>query len=183
MQFLQVLQLDKILIIPANYAQSKVEAAAGADRLAMCTLACDGYAKLEVCDLELKHSGAQYTVDTLQEIAESYKNSALFLLMGSDVFASISYWYKFDEIKTMAALCAAPRFPGELSYLYEIEKRLREKGAQTTVIQTAVTMVSSTQIRSRIQKHEPVGDLLDSKVERYIVKQGLYQYSKPAALK
>lgn len=177
LQCLRALHLEKILVVPANYAQSKLKSNVldAEQRLAMCVLACKDHANLEVSDLEVRNCGKNYTVNTLETISEMYPSYELFLLMGSDVFASVGSWYKFDEIKTMAVLCVVPRYTGEVLYIKKTDAMLRRMGARTVVVEHDVTVISSTRVRDRIRKNEKISDLVDSRVEQYILHRGLYK--------
>lgn len=177
MQLLRQLNLDKVIFIPANIPPHKQNYTMvdREIRYKLCCLACEGFDKFEVSDMEIKTNSTNYTVDTLKEISYIYKDSELFLLLGSDMFKKVGFWRGFDEIKKMAVLCTVPRNYYELEEILNLEKSLKECGTKTNICKSNIFPTSSTEIREKIKKGESVEKLLPVKVYNFIMNNGLYR--------
>jgi nicotinate-nucleotide adenylyltransferase len=175
-----MLELDRILIIPANVPPHKVGVPITEEkhRYEMCRLACEESRLFQVCDIELKREGRSYTVDTLNEISSKYNNSRLYFMVGSDSFLSVIKWVGFEKIIRLATLCTAPRNTKEIPQLLKMEQLLRSKGAITRICDIPIMPISSTEIRNRISKGLNVEEVLPQKIVDYIKKNGLYMKNK-----
>lgn len=141
----------------------------------MCRLACQEDDRFETLPLELERQGPSYTVDTLAELHRRYPGDKFYLIVGSDMFLSITSWYQYQRIFEMATLCAAPREEGELEELCRWQLRLDEMKAKSVVCNIPALPVSSTQIREKLRRGEDVSDLLPPAVGEYIRERGLYR--------
>ena len=100
-QAVQILDLDKLLLIPDRIAPHK-EIPAGSpvpqQRLEMLRIAAAGEPKMEVSDIELKREGASYSYLTVEALREIYPDAELYLLMGTDMFLSFDTWMNPERI-------------------------------------------------------------------------------------
>lgn len=170
--------LDRVLIIPTNIPPHKISEtlADGADRLRMCELACKDIENVaaEVSDIELSRPGKSYTADTLIRLAELYPSDEFYLLMGEDMFLTVDRWAHAEEIMRLAVLCACPR-GGSLERLRDKQTELSKNYSARCIIETFEFFpVSSTQIRERLRRGEPITGLVPKSVEAYILERGLY---------
>jgi nicotinate-nucleotide adenylyltransferase len=62
-------------------------------------------------DTELLREGPSYTVDTLTTLRTQFPNASLVLLMGSDAFAHLHCWHRWQELPALAHLVVVSR-PG-----------------------------------------------------------------------
>ncbi len=174
--YLKGLELDRMLVIPAKTPPHKRVAhlASGADRLAMCRLAFPG-TEYEVSDLELNRPGEKsYTVDTLEELNRRYPGQELYLLTGSDMFLTLDQWHESQRIFQLAVMCVGEREPHLQERLKTKARELEALGARCRVIQLEPLVVSSTQVRDRVERGEPLTGLVPPQVEQYIQAHGLY---------
>ena len=92
---IQVLGLDKLLLIPAGVPPHKAMPEGSPDqdqRLEMTRLAAEQTGldnKVEVLDIELRREGRSYTAETLAQLKEQYPEDELWLLMGTDMFLTL----------------------------------------------------------------------------------------------
>lgn len=173
----QEINLDKVLIIPASVPPHKewLQIAANKHRHEMCMLACDGNHLYEVSDIEIKKEGKSYTVQTIFEISEKYKDSKLYMIMGSDSFLSVMKWYKFDEIIKIVTICTAARTERDLLQLYETQKLLEARGSHTIICDIPMVPISSTTIRKNVSDGNMIKNMVSDKVADYIKENGLYK--------
>ena len=141
----------------------------------MAYLAAEGEAGIYASDLELKMFGKSYTVDTMRELKHHFPDAELFYLIGSDVLASLPYWYKSEELMSLIKiLCVARQSvwepePDTVLKMPEWQK------IPIQIIHTHIPAISSSEIRSRLRKGLPISSYVPKPVEKYIRDNGLYQ--------
>ncbi len=165
------LGLDRMIIIPSCIPPHKIagKLASGEDRLEMCRLAFEG-SLFEVSSTELDRGSKSYTVETLRELKKIYPQDELYFIIGSDMLKTFSQWYCWEEILSLAFICAASREKGFEPDLSAYTAQQREK---IILLDIEPFEVSSTQLR-RIIAREAETHLLDEKVRQYIEANGLY---------
>ena len=176
------LGLDKLILIPAAippHKQLPEETPSGEHRLAMTKLMADAMRLpkvVEVSAMELEREGKSYTADTLKAIREQYPDAELWLMMGTDMFMTLQYWYKPEEICKLAGICAFGRSEQDGEALFAPQREfLHEKyGAKiTTITLPGLVEVSSTQVRDMLDRGEGEKYLAPA-VYGYILMNGLY---------
>lgn len=131
----------------------------------MCRLAFRDM-NCEISDIELKRGDKSYTVDTLREIRNIFPDDELFFIIGSDMLSTFRQWYRWEDILSMAKICAASRKNGFEPDWNGYSPEQRER---FVFVETEPLEVSSTELRSGDKP-----ELLDSEVARYIKDNGLY---------
>ena len=167
--FKEKLSLDKVLVIPTAQPPHKEakELVSSEDRIKMCRLAFGELA--EISDIEISRGGKSYTVETLRELKKIYKDDEFYFLVGSDMLLSFKRWYRWEEILTMCTLCATDR--NNEQSCKEADKDFFEK---IIFCDFEKTVVSSSEVREKLEKGESVLSLLPSEVYDYIKEKGLY---------
>ncbi|MEF3254864.1 MAG: nicotinate-nicotinamide nucleotide adenylyltransferase, partial [Deferribacterales bacterium] len=139
-----------------------------------------------ISDYELNNNETSYTYNTLKHFNNFYHPQELFFLVGSDIFATIETWHKWDKLFELSNFIIVNRPNHPFSKMIkEIPELLREKivdskdfifGMTNKIILTKIKEVpiSSTQIRESI-KTGFYKDFLDEKVYKYIIENRLYQ--------
>ncbi|MDD6188046.1 MAG: nicotinate (nicotinamide) nucleotide adenylyltransferase [Clostridiales bacterium] len=172
----KALGLDKLLVVPTAQPPHKElpEASPTAEqRLEMAGLAFAGVEKAEVCDIELTRGGRSYTVDTVKALREIYPGDELWLIMGGDMFYSLTEWYRFEELLNEVGFAVADR-ADESEKLKEYAGRMRRDwAAKVEFIPERPIEISSTELRRKIANAEG-RELLAPEVYAYIVKNRLY---------
>ena len=176
-QAVQILGLDKLLLIPDRIAPHK-EIPAGSpvpqQRLQMLRIASAGEPKMEVSDIELKREGASYSYLTVEALREIYPDAELYLLMGTDMFLSFDTWMHPERITRNATLAVMYRGEkGERAAIDAQKKRFEAEGARIELVENQVLPISSTQLR-RLIAFQCAGEFLPVGVEDYIRENGLY---------
>jgi len=164
------LSLDKVVFIPAHIQPLKdvrEEDASPADRLNMVRLALEGDDRFEISTFEIDKGGESFSIDTVRHFREEYGPDAeLFFITGSDSAETLSVWKDVDEILSLTTFVIAAR-PGWG------EKSVYEDRVLRLVIPQLE--ISSSTIRERIAKREPVDFLVPAKVVQYVRNKGLYR--------
>jgi nicotinate-nucleotide adenylyltransferase len=160
------------------------------DRWAMLTRALAGEPRLIADDREVRRAGASYTVETLEALrAEHGAAASLAWIVGWDAYLKLPSWHRFDELLRLSHLIVVRR-PGEHvvppAELAAFEAR-RVDGAAiaarpaggVVLLDATMRSISSSEIRARCRRGEPVADLLPPAVWTYITDHRLYGVSRP----
>ncbi|MBQ6268410.1 MAG: nicotinate (nicotinamide) nucleotide adenylyltransferase [Clostridia bacterium] len=166
------LGLDRVLIMPACVPPHKLPAAlaGGADRLEMCRLAFGEDPRFAVSDLELRRGSRSYTVETLRTLHAEYPAAELWFIAGSDMLATFRQWYRWEEILSLARLCAASR---SADFVPDLSGFTPAQQARITVLPIAPLEASSTEVREALRSGRTTA-LLQPQVLGYIQTHGLY---------
>lgn len=179
--FLRQLDLDRLLIMPTRIPPHKPDA--GIDplhRLAMTRLAfgdAPEYGeRLWVSDYEITLPTVSYTVNTLRHFhAQGYK---LYFLCGTDMFLSLDRWREPESIFALCTIAYIRRedeSPEITEQIEDAKARFVEKfGAKCVEIVTQPVEVSSSQVRSLLERGEDASHLISKSVNDYIRAHGLY---------
>lgn len=188
----EAFQLDQVVFIPAGlpYHRGRDAHATAEQRLTMVKLATQRDSRFDVDERELKRAGNTYTYDTLAEIrAERGPDVPLVFLAGSDAFANIETWHRWQELFTLAHFAVAVRggdeawaakgpgaFPREAwphVTLDPREMRNLPAGKVMTFSMTPLS-ISSTAIRSLVREGASIRYLTPDSVAEYIRTHKLY---------
>jgi nicotinate-nucleotide adenylyltransferase len=166
--------LAAVLLVPAGEAPHKrAEPAPFEHRLAMARLAIEGHEGLKVLDLEGRRPGPSYTVDTLAELHRLYRGERFELLVGADMLRDLPTWRRAAEVVSAATIVAFGR-PGSASEAARKAFDAAFGEGRHVWIEFTPLDASSSEVRRRLKAKEPVQELLDPRVERYIRRFGLY---------
>jgi len=175
------LGLERVLFVAAGQPWRKVdrEITAAEHRLAMVRLAIDGEPAYELCTIEVDRNGPSYTVETLEELRESFPGCELVLILGQDALVDLPNWKDAERVLQLALLAIAPRsgrLPKDDSW-----RVLPGIGERTVWLDMTPLSVSSTSIRARIRRGSPVRGLVPAEVEAYFRKHKLYARRRKAS--
>lgn len=166
----RALGLDRVVLVVAGDPWQKRETvvASAVDRLAMTRAAVDdiGVDGLEVSALEVDRPGPTYMIDTLRALSAADRD--LFLIAGADVAARLDSWHRPDEVRTAATLVVVSRDgePGDTAgSAAEVHLRIPRLD------------ISSTDVRARVGRGEPVDLLVPAGAVRVIRERHLYTRS------
>ena len=177
-QAIQILNLDKLLLIPDRIAPHK-EIPAGSptpeQRLQMLRIAAAGQLEMEVSDIELKREGPSFSYLTVEQLRAQYPDAELILLMGTDMFLSFHTWREPERITKEATLGVFYRGErGEREKILAKKKEMEDQGAKVELVENEILPISSTQLR-RLIAFRCAGEFLPVGVGDYIREQELYE--------
>ena len=177
-QAIQILNLDKLLLIPDRIAPHK-EIPAGSpapeQRLQMLRIAASGQPEMEVSDIELKREGPSFSYLTVEQLRAQYPDAELILLMGTDMFLSFHTWREPERITKEATLGVFYRGErGEREKILAKKKEMEAQGAKVELVENEILPISSTQLR-RLIAFRCAGEFLPAGVGDFIQEQGLYE--------
>ncbi len=162
------LTLDRMIVVPtANPPHKPLGSLTPIqDRLAMVRVAIRG---IESWDTTEHESGEQiaYTVDTLKMASDLYGPDArLFLILGEDSLVDLENWKNPDEIRRLAELVVYMRRGSDSAEIEFPHRRLEGPWID----------VSSTWVRDRVGRGEPIRFWVPEPVRIYIARHRLYGY-------
>ncbi|MBI5592757.1 MAG: nicotinate (nicotinamide) nucleotide adenylyltransferase [Deltaproteobacteria bacterium] len=192
--------LSRIYLIPSAIPPHKSEAdiASPSDRLEMIRRAVGNDSDFVVSDVELMRTGPSYTIDTLSFFADALsKTDPCFLIVGLDAFLEIHTWKDFRGILTRLPLIVMGR-PGAYDrgrfedmplavadyldflapgYQYDRQQSVFVHPGYQSVYPIGVTSldISSSAIRSLVQRGRSIRFLVPEAVSEFISSKGLYQ--------
>jgi len=166
---LEVLKLDELWFVPAKTPPHKPAVASAEQRAQMLALATRSNPVFQVSRLELRRNGPSYTFDTVLETKKLRPHDELFFITGVDAYADIASWHRARELVETVHMVAVAR-PGYT--LRSLEPMFRQR-VQT--LKTRLCEVSSTEIRSRLNRSQSVRYLVPELVETYLDRTALYR--------
>ena len=181
------LELDRVVLVVAGDPWQKRESvvAPAVDRLAMIRAAVeeiqgdDGSAGLEVSALEVERPGPTYTIDTLRALSGADRD--LFLIVGSDVAARLDTWHRADEVRAAATLVVVSRGGADqaAAATHTTNATNTDSHEDGRVVRLRIPRldVSSTDLRERVARGEPIDVLVPAGAVRVIRERRLYTRS------
>lgn len=182
--------LSAVLVLPSRVPPHRAiqPIASPFHRFAMASLAVSGVPGLCASDDELRLDGPSYTADTLdRQHARGLQASQIFFITGADAFADIATWKRYPEVIDLANFVVVSR-PGHridalAARVPALADRMRP-GVRTTtpgaapliyLLQAPTPDVSSTRVRDRLRRGEPITGLVPPLVETHILQHQLYK--------
>jgi len=166
---------DRILIMPTAEPPHKIRDAVDTPevRLEMCRAAFGHIEHCEVSSYEIDRGGISYTVDTLEYLHGRYKK--ILLLCGSDMLLTLDKWKNAERIFALASIVCMPRYDDDIKSLLSKKAEYEENfGADVTVIESDILVLSSTKVRKLIADGSDLSAILPAGVVNIIKRDGLY---------
>lgn len=158
-------RFDSLVVIPAGDPYQKSGSAKASDRLAMAKLALQDEA-VTISDCEIRRAGPSYAIDTVKEIKDVIPADRYTWVIGSDAFAGLRSWERFDELTSSVDFLVILR-PGS-SDVPSIP------GAKFEILEIGALDISATDLRNRLNRGEEIGAFLPAGVLSYIKEKHLY---------
>lgn len=187
------LSLEKVLMVPCGIPPHRDQPEASSEaRLAMLSLAIEGFPELDIDNRELKRNKPSYSVDTLKSLHDDDPGQSYALCVGADAFLHLDTWHQWEELFDLAHLIVAHRPGWSLQGLQDqlsdelkqqLNKRLvhdsgeieRQHAGLIMPLKVTDIDISSSDIRRRVANNESISGLVPVAVESYIRKHELYR--------
>ena len=184
--------LERVVFLPTGqpWQRGRATFASGEARIAMLELATAQEPAFVVDAREVRRPGPTYSIDTLAELrAEAGPDVPLVFLLGTDAFAKLDTWHRWESLFDFAHFAVAVRADddawqarGPESMPATVRARMTTEldeilthpaGAIMTFAMTPVA-ISSTAIRAKVGSRASVRYLTPDPVARYIQSHSLY---------
>ena len=172
----QQLALDLLLVIPSGTPPHKAlpsDSPTAQDRFKMAQLAFRNVPSCEVTDIELRRQGESYTIDTVRELEQMYPGAQFYLIVGTDMYLSLTTWCESDALLRRITPAVALRTPGMEPETAAEAERLAGFGVSTEVVRNNTIEISSSQLREALSSRNWTYHL-DYLVYSFIIERGLF---------
>jgi nicotinate-nucleotide adenylyltransferase len=156
------LALDRVLFIPAGRPPHKEADTPYEDRYRMVELACAADPRFVASRLE-EGNEKSYSMHTIERV-KAQESGALYFIIGSDAFADIETWYRWQDVVAAVEFVVVTR-PG-----HKIEP---PRGAIVHRLDDVALPVSSSEIRRELARGDAPLEL-PAAVAEYIRAHDLY---------
>jgi nicotinate-nucleotide adenylyltransferase len=164
--------LERIVVLPTGSPPHKRSETDPWTRFRLAAAAFKGRANVQLNAHELEREGPSYTVDTVRW-AETIWPAAVFLI-GADEFADFLAWKEPDGVLEHARLGVATR-PGYPRERLESVLAALERADRVELFTIPEVPTSSSDIRERVRRGEPIDELVPPAVAQAIAAAGLYR--------
>jgi nicotinate-nucleotide adenylyltransferase len=167
------LELDEVIFMPVARNPLKHKPVSSAkQRLTMTEILIKDQPKMAVSNLEMVRGGQSYAVDTLGEL-QAAQPADYWFIIGADALKDLKLWKNPDKLLTLCRLAVAVRPPlSEESVKARIPEEYRDK---VDLISMPPMDVASFDVRDRIHRGKPLGDMITPDVLDYIQQNNLYR--------
>ncbi len=176
-QVLERFAVDRLVFLPASHSPLKegTPNATDAQRLEMLRLSTIDEPRFTVSDFALRKGGISYTVDTLRAWRQREPDTDLLFIAGMDSLLTLHAWREPFEIVRFCTFVTFRRpglpipAPEDLKLPPDIARQLLDQ-----VVDGPLVDVSSSDIRERAARGEPISGLVPHAVSDYIATNRLY---------
>lgn len=170
---LDQLKLDELRWLPAGQPWQKEDRvlAAPVHRREMVRLAIHGEKRYVLDPREMQREGPSYTIDTVRSMHATDPGAEIVLIIGADQYEGLPTWHEWRELLASVTLAVAARHG----------QPVRPRGEMVAVwhrmelLAMPEVPLSSTDIRERLARGEPIGGMVPDAVARYIAQHKLYR--------
>jgi nicotinate-nucleotide adenylyltransferase len=188
----EAFRLERIVFLPTGHPWQRARDtyASGADRAQMLALAIAGEPAFSVDERELHRPGPTYSVDTLVEYrSECGPEAPLVFLCGTDAFARVETWHRWQVLFELAHFVVAVRAddhewhsrgPGAIPkalwprVTMSLNDLLTSPAGRIMTFAMTPLSISSTAIRGLVQARSSIRYLTPDPVVAHIHQRSLY---------
>jgi nicotinate-nucleotide adenylyltransferase len=168
---LDALALHELRFLPTGDAWQKPRTLTPAHhRLAMLQRAIGHEPRFSVDDRELRRAGPSYMIDTVLEM-QAAEPADWSVVIGQDQYANLATWHRWRELLPLVTWAVAGRAgeaPAAAPEVAALPHRVR-------FLPLPAMAVSSSDIRARLARNEPIDGLVAPTVAAYIESNHLYR--------
>jgi nicotinate-nucleotide adenylyltransferase len=152
-------RVERLLMVPCFLHPFDKRLSPFEHRLAMARLAAAPFAgRVEVSDVERRLGGPSRTLRTVKALLAERPGDTLALVIGADLLGERERWHGYAELSGLVEFAVV----GRAGY------------GPAPGAKVQIPDVSSTEIRARVRRGEPVDGLVVAEVADYIAAHGLY---------
>lgn len=168
-------QLDKIWFMPNGNPPHKSEEINVDFRLDMVKLAIEDKDEFCLSTFEIEEEKHSYSYETLEKLRQLYPQDTFYFIIGADSLFTIEFWKEPARVLQACIILAACRDDKDTEEMNKQIAYLTEKySAEIKLLKMPLIDISSSDIRKKKEKGEPIDTLVPKKVAEYIETHGLY---------
>ncbi len=171
--------VEKVIFIPTGKPahKGKRKITQTEHRYLMTVLATMRNRNFEVSRIEIDRPGTTYTIDTIEELKKMCRPDVrLYFITGADAIHQIMSWKEPEKLLSLCDFVAVTRPGYDRGRLYGDIREIKEKySSRIHFMEVPALAISSSDIRARENRGEPIKYLLPQAVEDYIHKFCLYR--------
>ncbi|WP_370289891.1 nicotinate-nucleotide adenylyltransferase [Nocardioides sp.] len=167
--------LDEVVFVPTGRPWQKAHRSVSPaeHRYLMTVIATASNPRFRVSRADIDRAGPTYTVDTLRDVAAEVPDADLYFITGADALTEIFSWRDAEELFTLAHFVGCTRPGAEMD-----PATLRALPAdRVTMLEIPALAISSTDVRERQRRGQPVWYLVPDGVVQYLGKHDLYPHT------
>ena len=173
----EALGSDMLYVVPTGMPPHKPlepDTPSGTERYRMAELLFADMPQVQMSDVELTRQGPSYTMDTVLAIQKLHPAAELFLLLGTDMFLSLTHWHRADELLQLVTPAVFARADGQGQTIADFAMQLQERYGVTSIqIDHDIVEISSTALRDMLARRGGREWLADG-VYTEIIAHGYY---------
>ena len=180
--------LDKVIYIPTFISNSKKNIEATPEqRLEMLKISLQNR-ECEIDKREIDNKNISYTIDTLNSITQDFPDYKLIVIIGQDNLVSLPDWKDFEKVLSLCNIIVMNRQTSNdtkqsYKYLEILKNRIcsdqsvfnNQSNGNIIIEQTTSINITSTHIREKLRRGEPIEGLVDKKLENWLKQNRIYQ--------
>jgi nicotinate-nucleotide adenylyltransferase len=163
--------LDRLVVVVTGAPPHKPVQTAAETRFRLAEAAFAGRQRVELSRYELERGGSSYTVDTAEWAAREWGD--VIFLVGADEFADFLQWRDPNGVLEHVRLGVAAR-PGYPTEVLEPVLAGLDRPGRVEFFPIPEVPLSSSEIRARRARGEPIDELVPPGVARLIAELDLY---------
>jgi nicotinate-nucleotide adenylyltransferase len=170
--FLNETDLEQVWMVvsPQNPFKSSQQLLNEYQRLHLVRLATEQTPNIKPVDIEFRLPKPSYTINTLTYLKEKYPHYSFSLIMGTDSLQNLPSWKNASVIMNEYPIYAYKR-PG-----FDVQN---SPAKHLHIMEAPLLMISSSYIRTLIQKSRSIKFLLPEEVIAEIERSGYYRLKPP----
>jgi len=167
-ELLHAYELDEVwfVVSPENPLKRHSSLVDDMTRLEMVRLALRDEPQMQASDFEFHLPRPSYMWNTLRQMSLRWRERDFHLIIGADNWLCFGSWFAHEKILARYPIIIYPR-PGSPVDAIRLPSNV-------TLASMPMNSISSTIIRQRISRGEPIDGLLPPQVETFIRKNKLY---------
>ena len=169
------LDLESVTLVPMGTAPHReIADDPGAEvRFQLCVAAASADDRFEASRLEVDREGPSYTVESLQALKKEHPKDDLVWILGGDQAARLRSWREPEKVLELATIAVAERGAWRRAGIFVEAAELRSS-ERLVFFEMIPIALSSTYIRRRIARGQPIRYLVPDPVAALIESRGLY---------
>lgn len=155
---------DQVWYVPTGTHDFAKKMTDAKHRLEMLRLILIANTKIERCELE--RAGISHTFDTLEQLSDQHSDKSFSWVIGSDNLVKFYLWHNWKKMLNKYKFYVYPRKNFAMQPLYD---------GMIALDNMPEVAISSTDIRQKLEQKSSISGLVDEKVKKYILEEGVYQ--------